>query len=361
MAIVDSKYHRLLSTVLEKGFQYEDPNREGVIRKQIPHYLFEHDFVDGFPLLTTKKMHFRSIVGELLWFLRGEENIKYLVDQDINIWNKDAYDYYVRHAKKEGTEPISMSDFIKEVRQSRLNRPFFYDSSYYYGDVGRNYGVQWRTWSGSSKKVYDTPALIGEVTDQIHDLIDNMRKNPMGTRHLVNAWNPGELDETALPPCHHGFIVLPEPLPDLERFKQKVDYDDGYYASAPKYGFRLKWYQRSTDVFLGLPFNISSYATLAHILGKLTNMVPLGIIGDLSNVHIYESHMDAVKEQLGRDCKRHDPCFLRFDNPSYKKEIIWKEMDIDGFLDDLWVEHFELLGYTSYPAIKAEMLSINKI
>lgn len=327
MAQIDRDYHKLLNYVLLTGFKYEDPNRKGINRIQIPTYQLNYSFTDGFPAITTKKLQWRSVVGELLWFLRGDTNTKFLVDRDIHIWDKDAYNYYLKEGPIYNDKPISPKEL----------------SSKGY-DLGKVYGFQWRNFG---KNFWDSPKGI----DQIDNLIQGLRNNPMGTQHIVNAWNPADLNEMALPPCHWSFEILPEPLgKDAKRG-----------INDPLYKFTLKWHQRSVDTFLGLPFNIASYALLAHIIGTATNMIPLGIIGDLSNVHIYEPHMDAVKKQLNNDSFKYNAPSLKIDTVSV--HMLENEIDnwgIGKVIENLDILNFELLDYNCYPPINAKMLAYNK-
>jgi len=309
MSKIDKKYHKLLRKILKKGTKYEDPNRKGVQRIQIPSYTIKHDFIDGFPAITTKKLYWKGVVGELLWFLRGDTNIKYLTDNNIHIWDKDAINY---------------------------------DKD---GDLGRVYGAQWRDFN----RPYSIKGL-----DQISNLIKGLKENPMGTRHIVTAWNPAELNDMALPPCHWSFEILVEPIYQNKRYNESSNLG----LKKPEYQFTIKWHQRSVDTFLGLPFNIASYALLAQIIGKLTNMKPKGIIGDLSNVHIYEPHLDAVKEQLSRDVDMYRECELVCNsNIEYHYN---KGKSLNDTINDLDILDFELFNYKSYPRIPAEMLAYNK-
>ena len=361
MAKIDKTYHELLNDILKNGFKYEDPNRKGVTRIQIPSYQIQHNFKDGFPAITTKQLYWKGIVGELLWFLKGDTNIKYLVDNGINIWNKDAYNYYKNRNKE--FKVVDIDTWIEWIKSGK---------SPHGGDLGRVYGAQWRDWRGEFHLLDDSYKI-----DQISNLIKGLKENPMGTRHIVTAWNPAELDDMALPPCHWSFEILVEPLTHTIRRKKYIGSNyptvkDGFPVSSsmmdkdnfPKYQFTLKWNQRSVDTFLGLPFNIASYALLAHIIGKMTNMVPKGIIGDLSNVHIYEPHMDAVKEQLSRDVNKYEDSELmistltqtNLNNDNFKHNDVMRHID-NGNID---IKDFTLFDYKSYPSIKAEMLSYNK-
>ena len=355
MAKIDKEYHKLLNTILSKGTKYEDPNRDGVYRIQIPSYTFKHDFQDGFPAVSTKALHYKSVVGELLWFLRGGTNIKYLIDNGINIWNKDAYNYYLKVSDFEGQEFTLMSfeSFIEtiktcdEIDLKHWWKQEGYSTNYTLGDLGRVYGAQWRNWSGIKDSEDDPMYYDIKELDQFSNLIQGLKENPMGTNHIVTAWNPAELNSMALPPCHWSFEILVEPIEsniaynklEAVRIEPKI----------PEYQFTLKWHQRSVDTFLGLPFNIASYATLAEIIENLTGMKAKGIIGDLSNVHIYEPHLDAVKKQLSNDTNKYGVCELSLE------DMPWA-FPIDSILEGTEIEDFKLEGYESYPRISAEML-----
>lgn len=359
MAKIDKKYHNLLETILKEGFSYEDPNRKKVKRIQIPKYTFEHDFKDGFPAITTKKLFWKGVVGELIWFLRGDTNIKYLVDNGIPIWNKDAYNYYLKQTNQKNTQETK-EEFDKGIHE--LN--------HIAGNLGRVYGYQLRNFGGEF--------------DQLEWIIDTMRNNPRATKKTVTFINPNDRDYQALTPCHTGFKILVEPIKlgsrmklcdskklekyiieNIENSKSAKEVREEYIDNnnTPKYQFTLQWEQDSVDTFLGLPFNIASYALLAHILGKLTNMIPKGIVGDLSNVHIYEPHLGAVKEQLNNDVNEYDNCrintegFLsRVQNYNY----LDNNVELDEIINDFKISDFNLENYQSYPYIKAKMLPYNK-
>ena len=368
MAKVDKKYHKLLETILKDGFKYEDPNRKGINRIQIPSYQFKHDFKDGFPAITTKKLYWEGVVGEFLWILRGSDNIKYLIDNDINIWNKDAYNYYLKQGNEAGYKPndtvmLSFTEWLQEIKEGED----------LLGDIGRGYGAQLRNW-----KINNDYSVFGKMNmvtlDQFAELINTLKTNPMATKKTVTFWNPAEKNQCALTPCHWSFEILVEPLSDkvisdnalklaIHTSKNKRRSADITWAftQTPKYQFTLKWHQHSVDVFLGLNFNISSYALLAQIIGKMTNMIPKGIIGDLSNVHIYEPHVDAVKEQLSRDVNKYGKCELSID---YDIEMGLKMPSLleafDKTLSQIEIKDFTLDGYNSYPTIPAEMLAYSK-
>ena len=358
MAVIDKKYHDLLLDILHNGYKYEDPNRKGINRIQIPHATIVHNFKDGFPAITTKKLHWKGVVGELLWILRGSDNIKYLVDNGINIWNKDAYNYYL---SKGYLDCDNLEEYIDNVKNAES----------WVGDIGRGYGAQLRKWLGSSFyfSMGDLPHRMNYI-DQFAELINTLKTNPMATKKTVTFWNPSEKDQCALTPCHWSFEILVEPLTWGERNKyvqpyhgsnidsyKNVGHDFFDKIKAPKYQFTLKWHQHSVDTFLGLPFNIASYALLAHIIGKMTNMIPKGIIGDLSNVHIYEPHLPQVKEQLRNDSDRYNECKLEISKLASKR--LTNTRSLDEMLNSLEINDFTLKNYESYPSIKAEMLPYN--
>lgn len=325
MSKIDESYNKLLKEILSKGCKYLDPNRSGIYRIQIPSYNFTHNFDDGFPVLTTKKVYWKGVVAELLWFLRGNTSTKFLIDNNVDIWNKDGVNYINRQHGTSLTEDEYKHNVKKEV---------------FKGDLGRIYGSQWRSFNGLDG---------GKVnkTDQIQNLINNLISTPMATRHMVTAWNPSELNVMALPPCHWSFEILVEPTSREEKILEPNIY----------HKFTLKWHQRSVDTFLGLPFNIASYALLAEIIGKLTNMKPKAIIGDLSNVHIYEPHLNAVKEQLFRNTNHFNHKVLLKEISGFK---VGMRGDVGSWLNSKEISDFKLQGYQSFPSISAEMLPYDK-
>ena len=332
MAQIDKKYHELVNTILEKGRWQEDPNRQGVKRLNIPRYNFEYDLKDGFPAITTKKLAWKSVVGELLWFLRGDTNIKYLLDNNIHIWDKDCFKYWYKNQVDKPT--MRLEDF--------LNKTHYFSEI---GDCGRIYGYQLRNFDGK--------------IDQFKNLIEGLIKTPLSSEHIVTYQSPSDKGKQALPPCHKGFQIMVYELTRQERVSllpndtPTVFLD---YLNIPKYGFDLVWEQRSVDTFLGLPFNIASYTLLAHIIGVLVNMVPGKIYGDLRNVHLYDNSIDAVKEQLKRDCDKHGKCCLQIDNDVYIDAKKYQN-NTAMFLARLQIKDFTLENYESYPQLKTEMLS----
>jgi thymidylate synthase len=310
---IDKQYQALLQDILDNGVEKKDRTGTGTISvfgRQIRHKMSE-----GFPLLTTKKMPWKSIVTELLWFLQGNTNIKWLVDNGCNIWNGDAYKKYSdsQPAFADGFSyriPIAYSkeSFIEAIKTDD-------EFAKKWGNLGPIYGKQWRKWNSISDDDFDMRMSTYEV-DQIQNLINDLKTNPDSRRLMVNAWNVGELDQMVLPPCHYGFQVYTRELSYSERYKiwfsnnyetgmeyyegNIPDFDNSYYTPTPKRAISLMWNQRSVDTFLGLPFNIASYGLLLEIIAKEVNMVPEELIGNLGDVHLYSNHIEQAKEQIGR-------------------------------------------------------------
>ena len=344
---INRTYESLLIHILNNGYDYEDPNRKGVKRREVLNYTFRHEFKDGFPAITTKKLNYKSVVTELIWFLRSDTNIKYLVDNGCNIWNKDAYNYYLKQAEGQPKEMIlTFKEWSNEIKEGED----------LLGDLGKVYGHYWRNYDGF---------------DQIKDIIDKMINTPMSSEIIVTARNPNDKDNQALPCCHYGFQIVMRPLKPVELWKslsleQKKPYiGDGYKKNQwiedynlPKYGFELHWQQRSVDTFLGLPFNIASYATLALILEKITGHKALAIQGDLKKVHLYDNSLDAVKEQLSRDVNKCGKCELEF-HPEFEicvNAFNKKNLTIDEMFSEFRPDMFQLKNYESYPVLNVEML-----
>ena len=335
---LDKQYTDLLQTILDYGVEKKD--RTGTGTKSIFGYTIRHNMKHGFPLLTTKKMAWKTMVTELLWFLRGDTNIKYLVDNDCHIWDGDAYKAYLKKYEKDKlhgviyendetqNRPFSKEEFINWIKN---NDKF----SELYGELGPVYGKQWRKWAGqdlTAKGSLSASTTFGYV-DQIQNLINDLKTNPDSRRLMVNAWNVGELDQMVLPPCHYGFQVYTRELSAQERLEwvktnlPNVEVngfitDDGYSHkwietlgnNIPTRAISLMWNQRSCDVPLGIPMNIASYALLLTMIADEVNMVPDELIGNLGDCHIYLNQMDGVKEQIGRDLTDEERYHIWFDN-----------------------------------------------
>ena len=357
---LDKQYQDLLKSILDYGVEKKD--RTGTGTKSIFGYTIRHKMSDGFPLLTTKKMAWKTMVTELLWFLRGDTNIKYLVDNDCHIWDGDAYKNYLKKHKDnligctivlsngvsaeiidqhnvnrnvlitdKGRINIEGDDTIKILNDTLTQEEFINkiktddEFANKWGELGPIYGKQWRQWvrkTTRDEKIVE-PGVYETSIDQIANLINELKTNPDSRRLMVSAWNVGELDQMVLPPCHYGFQVYTRELSRAERvddynskFENKIEVpfikvnlgdvientiDTALtQANIPTRAISLMWNQRSVDTFLGLPFNIASYGLLLEIIAKEVNMVPDELIGNLGDVHLYTNHIEQAKEQIGR-------------------------------------------------------------
>jgi thymidylate synthase len=354
---IEYQYLKLIKDILDNGVEKQDRTGTGTISvfgRQI-----RHDMKLGFPLLTTKKMYFKGVVTELLWFLRGDTNIKFLVDNDCHIWNGDAYKNYLFNSdwfpissvnggligtKTDSDEIMTQELFINKIKTDNK-------FSKKWGELGPVYGKQWRSW----EKGFDAfERTEYKPIDQIQKLINDLKTNPDSRRLMVSAWNVGELDQMVLPPCHYGFQVYTRELSDSERAKiywdkkgienpilpaLRKDIDN---ENIPKRAISLMWNQRSVDTGLGLGFNIASYGLLLGIIAKEVNMVPDELIGNFGDVHLYLDHIEPIKEQLNREP-------YPFPKLKIRDGIEWKDGDC---LPDYSVSDFELVDYQSHPTIK---------
>lgn len=286
------QYLDLCSHVLNNGIERSDRTQTGTI--SVFGYQFRCNLEEGFPLLTTKKVHFKSIAYELLWFLEGNTNIRPLVLNNVRIWNDWPYAKYCASKDYQGE---TMDEFVAKIKESE-------EFALKYGDLGPVYGKQWRNFNG---------------VDQITQLIDGLKNNPFSRRHLVVAYNPAETENMALPPCHAFFQ---------------------FYVSADKKKLSCQMYQRSADIFLGVPFNIASYALLLTMVAKVCGYEPYEFIHTFGDTHIYLDHIEQIKEQLSRTPR-----------PLPKLNI---KRDVTDIFDFKY-EDFELEGYDPYPAIKGKV------
>ena len=328
---IDTRYQALLQDILDNGVEKKDRTGTGtlsVFGRQI-----RHNMKEGFPLLTTKKLHWNSIVTELLWFLRGETNIKFLLDYDCHIWDGDAYKNYAAKTSMDADGQLTKEEFIKKIKTDD-------EFALEWGDLGLIYGKQWRSWKGDTWIAGNTDGTEGfyldtEEIDQITNLINELKTNPDSRRLMVSAWNVGQLDEMVLPPCHYGFQCYVR---------------EGKYLS-------LMWNQRSVDTFLGLPFNIASYGLLLEIIAKEVNMIPDELIGNLGDVHLYKNHIEQSKEQIWRTAYELPKVKITERN-WYMHEAVKKhlgEKTLDEKLKSYRPDCFELIGYQSHPKIKAPL------
>jgi thymidylate synthase len=296
MNTLDKQYTDLLQDIIDNGVEKKDRTGTGTISvfgRQI-----RHKMSDGFPLLTTKKMAFKTITTELLWFLSGDTNIKYLVDNNCHIWDGDAYQRYKTTydiESREGSYGLEELHMLSDLTQEEFINKIKTDNEFAkkWGELGPIYGKQWRSWAKfeyTQNEPHSTAYGNVYKIDQIANLINDLKTNPDSRRLMVNAWNVGELDQMVLPPCHYGFQVYTRPTTREE----KIIHPGKYKAIS------LMWNQRSVDTFLGLPFNIASYGLLLEIIAKEVDMVPDELIGNLGDVHLYSNHIEQAKEQIGR-------------------------------------------------------------
>lgn len=286
------QYHALLNEILEKGTDRLDRTSTGT--RSIFGYQMRFDLAEGFPLLTTKKVHFKSVVHELLWFITGSTNIRPLVLNNVRIWNEWPYERFV---KSDAYNNESLDDYVERIKNDQT----FADK---HGNLGPVYGKQWRDFNG---------------VDQLKQLIEGIRHNPFSRRHIISAWNPAELENMALPPCH---MMMQ------------------FYVSSDRKRLSCQLYQRSADVFLGVPFNIASYALFTHLIAQVCDLEAGEFVHTFGDVHIYNDHMEQVALQLSREPL--PLANLRL-NPMIKE------------IEDFRYEDIELLDYQSHPAIKAKV------
>ena len=371
---LDQQYQELLQDILNNGTKKGD--RTGTGTKSLFGKQIRHKMSEGFPLLTTKKMAWKQIVTELVWFLRGDTNIKYLIDNDCHIWDGDAYKNYTKNVINQtggevsGSEvsviseygghkviPYSKEDFIKKIK---TNDEF----AKKWGDLGPIYGQQWRRWNTRrldlSNEIEDrrkgNPIKI-LIIDQIGNLIKTLETNPDDRRMIVTAWNVADIDKMILPCCHYSFQVWTRELSWQERFEICKDKDKGFITpftetiimyemdrrKVPSRAISLMWNQRSVDTLLGLPFNIASYGLLLEILAKEVNMVPDELIGTLGDTHLYLNHLDQANEQIARTPYRLPTLDIKlhFNNEP-------------SFVPENWlVGDFQIKDYQSHDKIKA--------
>ena len=287
------QYHDLLRHVLANGVKKEDRTGTGTI--SVFGYQMRFDLQEGFPLVTTKKVHLKSVIHELLWFLKGATNIEYLCQNGVRIWDDWPYAAY---QKSDAFAGETIREFAAKVAAD-------HDFAMKWGNLGPVYGYQWRNW----------PAPDGRHVDQIKQILDQIKNNSDSRRIIVSAWNPGQIGEMALPPCHAFFQ---------------------FYVADGKLSCQL--YQRSADIFLGVPFNIASYALLVMMIAQVTGLELGDFVHTFGDAHIYLNHMEQVNEQLSRDFRPLPQMKL---NPN-----------ITNLLDFRY-DDFELVGYDPHPTIKA--------
>ncbi|MBR3893416.1 MAG: thymidylate synthase [Alistipes sp.] len=293
------QYLELLDKICREGVVRDD--RTGTGTKGIFGYQMRFNLSEGFPLLTTKRVFLKGVIHELLWFLKGDTNIKYLVDNGVHIWDSDAFRYYNELCVKHGVLPVDKDTFLAAAG---IESPI---EGYRFGDLNNVYGYQWRSW----------PKPDGGSIDQIQGVIDTIKSNPSSRRIIVSAWNVADVGSMALPPCHTMFQ---------------------FFVADGKLSCQL--YQRSADTFLGVPFNIASYALLTMMIAKECGLEAGDFVHTLGDAHLYLNHLEQAKEQLKREPRKLPKMHLR-----------------DGVksIFDYTFDDFELEGYDPHPAIKAPL------
>ena len=293
------QYLELLDKICREGVVRDD--RTGTGTKGIFGYQMRFNLSEGFPLLTTKRVFLKGVIHELLWFLKGDTNIKYLVDNGVHIWDSDAFRYYNELCVKHGVLPVDKDTFLAAAG---IESPI---EGYRFGDLNNVYGYQWRSW----------PKPDGSSIDQIQGVIDTIKSNPSSRRIIVSAWNVADVGSMALPPCHTMFQ---------------------FFVADGKLSCQL--YQRSADTFLGVPFNIASYALLTMMIAKECGLEAGDFVHTLGDAHLYLNHLEQAQEQLKREPRKLPKMHLR-----------------DGVksIFDYTYDDFELEGYDPHPAIKAPL------
>ena len=352
MSFINKKYQELLHKIYYKGFEYSDPNRKGVIRKQISYYNFEHDFEDGFPIIGLKQTYPKMAFNEMKAFMMGVTNLRKIEDLGVTFWRDDAYNYYKSLA--EGMcKPVDFDTFLDFTMKGNI-RDYF--PNYTFGDLGKIYSHQIRNWNGA--------------IDQLNEVLERLKKEPNSTKNIVTMWNPSDLDSCALSPCHTRFSFIVENLNWRQRNKiyeekgnwvtmdgENIEkaYNDWFdTAGIPKYGLRVQWNQDSVDSFLGLPVNIMYYSFVCYVFAHYLGMKPLGIIGNLSNVHLYDNSFSAVEELLKFNPEDLQPIKIETD---FTKE--W--YNLDDYLRQLdFAENIKIKDYKHLGRFDVKMLSYSK-
>lgn len=365
------QYLDLLKEIKEKG-TVKPASRAGMPgTKSLFGYQYRHNLQEGFPLLTTKKVYWKGVAVELLWFLQGNTNVKYLIDNKVNIWNEDAYNYYVKYRTKQGESNIlNFDEFVEAIKLDMYSG----EDDYKFGDCGFQYGKVWRNWELSSKEtIRDGEYPNGEfkwkiqnkTLDQIKNVIEGLKNNPEGRRHIVTALDPANDNNLALYWCHSMFQFNCRPL----SLEQRISLYDNTYSkdnnyptetqlnelNIPKYYLDCQLYQRSCDIFLGGPYNLASYSLLTEIFCKICNMITGDFIHTFGDVHIYDNHNDAVNTQLERTPKELPN--LKFSDNFNNLVIKYNsnEITLDQFFNSLSYNDFIIENYDPHPTIKAEL------
>lgn len=389
------QYLDLLKHIKENG-EYKSPARDNMpSTKSIFGYQMRFDLSKGFPIVTTKKVSFKNIAIELLWFLRGDTNIKYLIDNGCNIWNEDAYNYMkkvmktfkgnpedIMNRNSDGAVPLTFEGFIETIKNIDKYPKHPQIGDYKLGDCGYQYGKVWRDWEKFRFNEDSFNINEDKGVDQISNLIKSLKETPESRRHILTSIDPANADNLALFWCHALAQFNCRLLTGAEReeicvnnkYKSDLTFHEimefhGHNSEEfeiycdkqgiPKYKLDCHLYQRSADVFLGVPYNISSYALLTHILAEICNMQVGEFVHTFGDVHIYDNHENQVEEQLKREPLTL-PKLIFSDNfnigiGNYDEKMHPYQHNFDSFINSLSFEDFKLENYQHHPAIKADL------
>lgn len=386
------QYLEKLQKVLNKG-THKEPARKGMVgTTSLFGEVMKFNLSDGFPIVTTKAVNFNKIATELIWFLRGDTNVSFLNENGFTEWNEDSYAYYLNKSIKENLIPYTWEqydDIWAYIRSQKAkgNKDICYEnlkakdwdnfnlniprrvmpSNYRFGDCGYQYGKVWRDWDGVDQTTnkYSPGYYMKRNVDQIKNVFESLRDNPLGRRHLVTAVDPVHDTDLALYWCHSMFQFNCRPLTFQERLDLYIEKDAQSTSmnfalikdsmdedNVPKYFLDCSMYQRSADMFLGVPFNISSYALLTHIFAKLLNMVPGTYTHMFGDMHIYDNHKEQVKLQLTREPYTLPTLYF---SDKFNERIKHEPMDFDFIIKKLKPSDFKLDYYQSHPYIKGEL------
>ena len=317
MSKINKVYQELLHKIYHKGFEYEDPNRKGVIRKQIPYYTFEHDFEEGFPIIGLKQTYPKMAFNEMLAFMRGKTKLKDLEELGVTFWREDGYNFYLSN-KHKTENPYEFESWLEEA----LKENGCDNDGLITGDLGKIYSHQIRNWN-----IY---------IDQLNDVLERLKAKPNSTKNIITMWNPSDLKDCALSPCHTRFSFIVENLKDGGK------------------GLRVQWNQDSVDTFLGLPVNIMYYSFVCYVFAHYLGMKSLGIIGNLANVHLYDNSFSAVRRVLDFNPDDLEPIKIETDFPKQ-----WS--NLDDYLNQLdFAENIKIKGYKNLGRFNVDMLSYSK-
>lgn len=315
---INKQYQNLLSKIYNDGFEYEDPNRKGVTRKQIPYYTLEHKFSDGFPVIGLKQTYPKMAFNEMRAFMGGMTNLKQLEDLSVTFWRKDSYNYYLEVCSNNNVPPLSYETFFKEVM---LGTHVPELPKYVFGDLGKIYSHQIRNWNGE--------------IDQLNEVLERLKKEPNSTKNLVSMWNPSDMDSCALSPCHSRFSFVVENLKDGNK------------------GLTVQYNVDSQDVFLGCPINILYYSFTCYVFAHYLGMKHLGILGNLTNCHLYDNSWEATEKLLSFNAGDLEPVEVEFNLPE-----TWTSLD--NYLEQLDFGQVKIKDYKHLGRFDVEMLAYEK-